>query len=358
MWGTIIGLLSLVVVLTTSIVLFFEMQKTKSELTKKVHSVVNQINDSQLYGYNFDKQQEENIQNVDKNITSLYDAIIEAQKNIKYLGLTMVDKDSLRKKITTSEIKTGLLAIGDKYSLSGVGDKHGNDEWLRLFDKDGKDYYGGIAMKNLWTRDNSFLNGNTTIGGTLSCSGQTSFKGGKSEMNPERLGTHLPYIDGINYIRGDTEIKGNIKNDGSIITDKLKVNHKMRGWTDNSVLTTYAPGGKIGASFMGDKYTSHFPFAGNVYIRPGSDGKGIIIGDEGSPYVQIRDSSFPNKNGDVVIRPSRINGNINIGDNSTSQVNIGQGNTFINAKGTLGVTNKFCIGDVCIDKNELAKLKR
>jgi hypothetical protein len=344
MRGTIIGLVALVVVLSTSIVLYFETQRTKSDLNKKIHTVVNQINDSQLYGFNFDKQQEENIQNVDRNITSLYDAIIEAQKNIKFMQANIINKDDIGKKINTTELKTGLLKLGEKYSLSGVGD---NTEWLKLFDKDGGDYYGGMAMKNLWTRDNAFLNGTTTISGSLNAQGNSAFKGGKSEMNPDKLGSYFPYLDGFNYIRGDTEIKGHVNNLGSMKTDRLKVNHGMGGWTDNSVLTTYAPGGKIGASFMGDKYASHFPYDGSVYIRPGNDGKGIMIGDMGAPYIQLRDSWFPNKVGDVIINPS-----------TGGKVVIGQGTTAVNVEGTLGVANKLCLGDVCIDKNDLAKLKK
>lgn len=358
MWGSIIGLISLVVVISTSAVLYVEMQRTKSEMNKKVHSVVNQINDSQLYGYNFDKKQEENIQNVDRNIGTLYDSVVEAQKNIKYMQLTMADKEGLGKNINTSDIKTNTIRLGDKYKLSGVGDKHGNDDWLRLFDKEGNDYYGGMAMKNLWTRDNAFLNGNTTVGGKIEVQGQSAFKGGKSDMNPDKLGTYLPFADGLNYLRGDTEVRGHINNAGSLRTDRVKVNHNMGGWTDDSVMTTYAPGAKIGASFIGDKYASHFPYDGSVYIRPGSDSKGIIIGDLGAPYIQLRDSHFPNKSGDVVIRPSRTGGVVNVGDASTSQVVIGQGDSTITARGNMNLSGRFCIGDVCIDKNDLAKLKR
>jgi hypothetical protein len=98
---------------------------------------------------------------------------------------------------------------------------------------------------------------------------------------------------------------------------------------------------------MGDKYASHFPYDGSVYIRPGNDGKGIMIGDMGAPYIQLRDSWFPNKVGDVIINPS-----------TGGKVVIGQGTTAVNVEGTLGVANKLCLGDVCIDKNDLAKLKK
>lgn len=56
------------------------------------------------------------------------------------------------------QIKGNKMLLGDKWLLSGVGDAQANDGWLRFMDKDGKDYYGGIATANTWTRDNSYMN--------------------------------------------------------------------------------------------------------------------------------------------------------------------------------------------------------
>jgi Chaperone of endosialidase len=47
--------------------------------------------------------------------------------------------------------KTEKLALGDKWLLSGVGDAHGNDEWLRLFNNQGTGYYGGLAADKLYS---------------------------------------------------------------------------------------------------------------------------------------------------------------------------------------------------------------
>jgi hypothetical protein len=47
--------------------------------------------------------------------------------------------------------RTQRLRLGDKWQLSGVGDAHGNDEWLRIFNTAGNDYFGGIAAGKLWT---------------------------------------------------------------------------------------------------------------------------------------------------------------------------------------------------------------
>lgn len=57
--------------------------------------------------------------------------------------------------------KTNKLKLGDKFVMSGVGDAHGNDGWLRLFGNDEKNYYGGIAVGNLWTGSDAYLTSKT-----------------------------------------------------------------------------------------------------------------------------------------------------------------------------------------------------
>jgi hypothetical protein len=50
-----------------------------------------------------------------------------------------------------SVVKGTKIKIGDKWTMSGVGDAHGNDDWLRLFGTDEKGYSGGFAAGRLWT---------------------------------------------------------------------------------------------------------------------------------------------------------------------------------------------------------------
>ncbi len=52
---------------------------------------------------------------------------------------------------TGNVLKTNVLRLGDKFRMSGVGDGHGNDDWLRLFNVDNTNYYGGLAAGRLWT---------------------------------------------------------------------------------------------------------------------------------------------------------------------------------------------------------------
>jgi Chaperone of endosialidase len=46
---------------------------------------------------------------------------------------------------------TQKLQLGNKWLLSGEGDAHANDDWLRLFNIQGTGYFGGFAAGRLWT---------------------------------------------------------------------------------------------------------------------------------------------------------------------------------------------------------------
>jgi hypothetical protein len=79
---------------------------------------------------------------------------------------------------TTGKTKTSKLQLGEKFLLSGVGDAHANDSWLRVMSKDGKDYSGGVASGMLWARDKTWLNGVTNFTGKMAMNdGHMLFRG-------------------------------------------------------------------------------------------------------------------------------------------------------------------------------------
>lgn len=139
-----------------------------------------------------------------------------AAKSFVSTGVNVYGGNTIMSKSTTDDARVGKLRLGDKFVMSGVGEAHGNDDWLRILDKNGEDYRG-VAVKNLWTRDNAWLNGQTDLTGTTNSHGTFNTRGGKSEHNPGNWWTHLPWNgDNKNYIRGDTEIRGNTDNIGDM----------------------------------------------------------------------------------------------------------------------------------------------
>lgn len=163
-------------------------------------------------------------------------------------------------------VKMQRVQLGNKFMLSGVGDAHGNDDWLRLFDKDNKGYHGGFAAGKLWTPD-------------LYSVGTATFKGGVSDHNKSGWQTHFPYGgDGKNYIRGDTEIRGNTNNIGrmnvggdfcikntcineahlKMLTDGFRIQTLDNGWHSGSFIHTHRDGiMRIAAPQYRTKYRMH-----------------------------------------------------------------------------------------------------
>ncbi len=306
MWGLIISLIALTIVLTATVALYFQQEQIKTDVNQKLNSVVDQINDSQHYEFNFDKLQDQNIKNVDDNMLNIYDSVLNLQNNVKFLQNTALTRKDFEERVQTDTITTNNIKLGDKYTI--VSD----DSYVKLFDKSGTDYAGGFAVKTLWSKDGAVLNGNTNVSGQLNVSGISTFKGGRSSLNPDKLSSHFPHIDGKNYLRGDTEVLGNITHKGMYTGEQFKIGHQYGGWPDKSVLTTYANDGQIGASFGGvGGLWSHFPADDqSTYIRPGKDGGNINIGDRGAASINIGKNDF--------------NTNINIKGNATLHDNNGK----------------------------------
>ena len=277
---------------------------------------------------------------------------------------------TLSNQLTTNNVKSGKYQLGDKWTLSGVGDTQGNDDWLRLMGKDGKDYYGGVAMGKIWTRDNAYLNGAVDVNGNL------NLKGGTSEHNPSKWQTFFPYAgDNKNYIRGDTELRGNTnnigdvsvgrdldlkgtlwfgKNDGS--TDPYSLRKVIAGPNKSSLRLTInddadealeiwgnscaSKGGCTGEGVLQHKFTStgDVVHQGDVLMTGGksikSSGRMHIAGDE-QLYLL-------NKNGVTIGKEWGGSGDLRV-----------QGNVGID--GTMkGKT--MCIEDVCVTKDQLTKM--
>lgn len=62
-----------------------------------------------------------------------------------------LEVNGLMQVIGDTRLITPRLQLGAKWLLSAVGDAHGNDDWLRLFDINNTGYYGGFAAGRLWS---------------------------------------------------------------------------------------------------------------------------------------------------------------------------------------------------------------
>lgn len=149
--------------------------KARKDLSSSITEASSQLNDKvNATEYQFNKQ----IENTHTFVTDEFNKAQKERETIKtQLSATQTDLNnvktsnktlddyfkSLSQQVVTKNTTTDKLKLGNKFQLSGIGDAKGNDDWLRLFDGDGKDFYGGLATKKLWVDDQTYLNNDVNV---------------------------------------------------------------------------------------------------------------------------------------------------------------------------------------------------
>lgn len=131
-------------------------------------------------------------------------------------------------------VKSAKYKIGDKWTLSGVGDAQGNDEWLRFFNKDANGYYGGLAAGKLYS-DNSIQSKTGNIDTTLNVGGDFNTGGNIIMSGNNRWIIHTPkdgrktmYIAAAGA-NGDWDFSKQVRiePDSSMYVDNVTANKKL-----------------------------------------------------------------------------------------------------------------------------------
>ncbi len=376
MYSAIITTVCLACVIIFIIVITIYSTGLKTNFDNKMRGMVDQINTSQFYQYELEKRSVDKLNTIDTNVANVRSSYLpKTDMNNRVITNALDVKDVIQH--DGSMNIGGSLDFGNNMKMQGNGqnlnvnlptgtsmyinnaagnsmltldenmktpyaqiDKiqvgnylvNTDDTWLTFFDKANQ---GGIKTANLYSRDGASLNGNTQIKGVANVDGNMYMTGGASEHNPGHWQTHFPWKgDNKNYIRGDTELRGNNTNIGDLTVNRnlnvegktsltnlqvknTKVNHNFGGtiW-DASPLSVYAPSGP-GIIASGKEFSSLLPYNGDSYIRPGTSGGSIYLGDIGN----------------------------------TASVQLGDQNTVTKVNG------KLCIQDVCITRDDLFKLK-
>lgn len=118
----IISFLCLVVIIIVSVLIVLQSNKLKHDVKRTFADVINQINDSQYYAYTFDKNQEQNLKNVDLNLSIVDKKAKDSLAIVKETSDKLkADIDKLRKEsLTVAGIAGGVPAVKtDKLDVNG-----------------------------------------------------------------------------------------------------------------------------------------------------------------------------------------------------------------------------------------------
>lgn len=360
--------------------------KAKILLTDNLINTKNKINDK------VDKTEKQLTENLGEARNTLQTQINEHKKDTK----ETLDGyfDNLAKQVTTKSTVTGSINLGKKFKLSGEGDGMADDDWLRVMNESGKDYYGGVAMKKLWVGGSSMMNGpidmkngkvnftesdpgamiEKSYGGNDDRYGVGQFPGGSMRMytankyQPATAGLSIAKADGglddvltidtnkTTRIHGDLDVQKKIqfgKNDGS--SDPYTLEKVKNGVNNSSLRLT-----------IKDDRDEAFEIWGDSCLNGNCEGNGAVrhrfvaTGDaehEGNVSVKKRllagrstKDPFPSGWGDGVHAwDIYANGSIAAGQDGQVAASIN------NAGEVKGKT--LCIEDVCINKSQLQQIK-
>jgi hypothetical protein len=214
----------------------------------------------------------------------------------------------LEKKNLTGNLNANRIKLGDKWTLSGVGDKHGNDDWLRLFNKDGTGYYGGLAAGRLWS------------GGATTLNGPTSTR--------------------------DINAKGNVNVTGAVnASGNLCVQNECLNKTDlQQMKTNNATVKKDFSTGLNITNGDPGPLIQKMYGNNQADRYGLSQEPNGTSHVYAANS----------YGPSTVNLSFATGVNSYNTVLTAQKDGTINVT---GADAKLCIDGVCLTKGDISNFK-
>lgn len=201
--AVVVSLLCLFAVIIVSVVILYQTARVKEQTAKNIQDLVDQVNESASYAYKFDISQDDNIKTMEKNINLINENVNNIGKNVKIMQETM---NAPPKPAYTENVKTGILSLGDRFTLSRISDNDADSDWLGLMDADKFSLHGGLAVSQAYVDDK------------LGVMGSLYVAGAKSKHNPDNLPTVFA-LDDKNYVRGDTDVNGVLEVTGAVTTD-------------------------------------------------------------------------------------------------------------------------------------------
>lgn len=139
----------------------------------------------------------------------------QADGHTAHRGGMVVGNENIPPGIKPGELQANSIKLGKKFVLSGVGDAHGNDSWLRLFGTGDPgfgpagNYYGGLAVNSLWTGSTAEIGSDIIMnnGTTLYNKGRMHIHGGELLYLLNRSGVVIGKEGGGN---GNLSVQGTL----------------------------------------------------------------------------------------------------------------------------------------------------
>lgn len=116
----ILSIVSLISILIIGIVLYFMYKNINNKVSDRMNSIVDQINKTHKYEYDFDEHQNQNIKNIDYNVTSTYKNLLNLQNNVQYLENTYVSKDEIISNLHVDKLDASRINIANNTNSNNI----------------------------------------------------------------------------------------------------------------------------------------------------------------------------------------------------------------------------------------------
>lgn len=393
--SAIVSLIAVVTVIVVTVVVARQTRVSSTDMENKLQSVVKQVNTAQQYSYEFDKNQQQQVDGLEKNIADVRAKYVSKDDQATRVKTNVVDADSVlltggRVNLTSQGWNSGMLQFDSQlpgasrspeYTIqrgtndsknhlviqtpledgSGVHFMGGKESKMFLDASSGNlEVQGnihteqsvsignnykfneddpwltlqgdGLKVNSLWADAGATIVGKTQLD-DLGVKGGLTVKGGVSSLNPNGQPTEFAGPNGGNRIRGDTDIQGNTQVAGNMtVGNNVNIDGKVQ--VNNA------------ASFKGPVKINHDLNANaafSVISKPGE--AGAALGSEGLSY-------FPWVDGNTYIRPGLNNRDILIGDWGARTVAIGKGDTSTRVNGSLTVNSSGTDNQININTSD------
>jgi hypothetical protein len=166
----VVSLLCVFAVIIVSVVTLYQTARVKEQTAKNIQDLVDQVNESASYAYKFDISQDDNIKTMEKNINLINENVNNIGKNVKILQENI--STFPRNEPYVPNVKTGILSLGDRFSLSRIPDM--SSDWVGVMNANGTKLYGGLAVSDMYVHDNLWVAGPLQVAGNLDVAGDVT----------------------------------------------------------------------------------------------------------------------------------------------------------------------------------------
>lgn len=398
--STIVSAVAFITIVVVSVVIAQQVNTYKENADNRIRNVVDQINTSQQYGYEFDKRQQQ-------KLTGL-------QKNVDDIRATYVSKDEIAKNLKTKQVEADDIASGNIYNSGKIqlnstvqgamqspdfsiqrGDT--NTTMNNLVIKTPSDKGSGVNFMSTGGVSRMFVDGNSgQVSIPVRTKTNTLIIGSNTRL--EERNNMLNINNGVytvnSYVENEAQVKGNLGVQGTGTFDQgISVVGGASTYNIAGNATQFNAAGNIiggDTTFYGTLDTlGDFNNQGVALFKDITTKSAKVIDklqvnhDLGYPYSDSVLSAYAGPNqfgaalggpdqwshlpwsdGNTYIRPGVFDGTVFLGDTRTSNIKIGGSNTIISSvndhlvNGKVVATNNLCVNTQCINETELVKLKK